>query len=451
MADRPDSDDQRRTKARDDSWLYTDGGRVFDSSVVGDLIEPARRVLVHMRHRCCDCVVEMQDPRKEGVARVVAHRAILARAGYFDALFRRAEPDRVERRDPLDDALVWRVVYKIDVACNPTSLAFLVECLYDVGHVKCVGDCDDPVDVVGAACFLQAPTEHTHRVLRRVLRMLLDDLADPDAAEPRRPLAHFVRHVLASGLDATAKTCLLGRVLGLLYPSDRKAIIADHPDLVPKDYYRPYTEPGREKRVTPDGRHWRLVRVATDETTRDGVTVVRNDLAFKLGLHAWGGYSHAKVALSCMTAIEVLAPAPRRLRTLRASVHPRAAFIDARVYDPSGPASLHEFQCDRAADDKDIWTRGAARDKQTARYEDLMGPVPKNCRLVPDPLFNVLSSTDAQQFAPIKEAPALIFGDDLLACEVDVWVEVAGDNTDWDKEAPAAGPCVGQRPRFLSL
>lgn len=357
MADRPPPGVRRRAKARDDPWLYTDDGRVFDPSVVCVPIEPARQVLVGMRHRCCDCVVEVQDSSKGDVARVVAHRAILARAGYFGALFRRADPDRVECRDSSDNALVWRVVYKIDVACDPTSLAFLVDCLYDVGHVKCVGDCDDPVDVVGAACFLQVPTEHIHRVLRRVLRMLLDDLADPNVTEPQRSLAHFVRHVLASGLDATAKTCLLGRVLGLLDPVDRETVIADHPDLIPKDYYRPRTEPGREKRVTPDGRHWRLVRLATDETVRAGATLVWADLAFKVDLHGWGRCKYAKVALSCTTAIEALAPTPQqRLRTLRAITRPRAASIEARVYDPSGPVSLGEFRCDS----EDIWPRCAA-------------------------------------------------------------------------------------------
>ncbi|AGO83070.1 hypothetical protein pdul_cds_852 [Pandoravirus dulcis] len=288
MADRPPSSVRRRAKARDDPWFYTDDGRVFDPSVVCVPIEPARRVLADMRHRCCDCVVEMRDSSKGGAARVVAHRAILARAGYFDALFRRAEPDRVECRDPADGALVWRAVYAVDVACTPASLAFLVECLYDVAHIKYVGDCDDPVDVVGAACFLQVPTEHVHRVLRQVLRVLLDNLVDAKAAEPRRPLAHFVRHVLASGLEATTRTCLLGRVLGLLDPADRAAVVADHPDLVPEHYYRPHTEPGRERMTTSDGRCWRLVRLATDETLRDGVTLVWRDLAFKLDLRGWG-------------------------------------------------------------------------------------------------------------------------------------------------------------------
>lgn len=448
MADRPPSDVWRRAKARDDPWFYTDDGRVFDPSVVCVPIEPARRVLADMRHRCCDCVVETQDSSTGGVARVVAHRAILARAGYFDALFRRAEPDRVERRDPADDSLVWRTVYAVDVACSPASLAFLIECLYDVGNVECVGDCDDPVDVVGAACFLQVPTEHVHRVLRQVLRVLLDNLVDAKAAEARRPLAHFVRHVLASGIDATTKSCLLGRVIGLLDPADRKAVIADHADLVPEHYYRPHTEPGRERMTTPDGRSWRLVRLATDETVRDGVTLVWRDLAFKLDLRGYGRYEDAKVALSCLTAIEVLAPAPRRLSTLRAITCPRAAFIQARVYDPSGPVSLYEFQCDS----DDIWPRGAAQDRQRARYEDLMGPVPEDCRLVPDPFFHVLSSTDGKEFASIDEAPAMLFGDDLLACEVDVWVEVEeGKGGSRVKEAPAGDTWVGERPRFLSL
>lgn len=81
-----------------------------------------------------------------------------------------------------------------------------------------------------------------------------------------------------------------------------------------------------------------------------------------------------------------------------------------------------------------------------------MGPVPEDCRLVPDPFFHVLSSTDGKEFASIDEAPAMLFGDDLLACEVDVWVEVEeGKGGSRVKEAPAGDTWVGERPRFLSL
>lgn len=80
-----------------------------------------------------------------------------------------------------------------------------------------------------------------------------------------------------------------------------------------------------------------------------------------------------------------------------------------------------------------------------------MGPVPDGCRLVPDPFFHALSSTDGQEFAPINEAPTMLFGDDLLACEVDVWVEVDEEDGGRGGEASAGGTWAGKRPRFLSL
>lgn len=84
-----------------------------------------------------------------------------------------------------------------------------------------------------------------------------------DAGGARAQLASFVWHTLASGIDPTTKTRLLGRVLGLLAESDREAILAKHADLAPARFYEPPSHVG-EAIVEEDGRSWRSIHLAFD-------------------------------------------------------------------------------------------------------------------------------------------------------------------------------------------
>lgn len=106
----------------------------------------AKRILATMRHQHCDCLLEVRPyGADESIAptRIVAHRAILARAAYFGALFRHVEPDRVDRRDA-DGARICRSAYLLEMPFDPAALVFVVDCLYDDDHVDRAAECADP-------------------------------------------------------------------------------------------------------------------------------------------------------------------------------------------------------------------------------------------------------------------------------------------------------------------
>ncbi|AJF97690.1 BTB/POZ domain motif-containing protein [Pandoravirus inopinatum] len=227
----------------------------------------AKRILATMRHQHCDCLLEVRPyGADESIAptRIVAHRAILARAAYFGALFRHVEPDRVDRRDA-DGARICRSAYLLEMPFDPAALVFVVDCLYDDDHVDRAAECADPVDVIHAALFVEAPRHHVRRLVRLVLHTLLAAIATHarcggDGRDARGQLASFVWHMLASGLEPTVKTCLLGRTLGLLTDTERAAIIDKHVDLVPAHFYQPPSRVGEA--VVDDGGHrWRTIHL----------------------------------------------------------------------------------------------------------------------------------------------------------------------------------------------
>lgn len=300
----------------------------------------AKRILATMRHQHCDCLLEVRPyGADESIAptRIVAHRAILARAAYFGALFRHVEPDRVDRRDA-DGARICRSAYLLEMPFDPAALVFVVDCLYDDDHVDRAAECADPVDVIHAALFVEAPRHHVRRLVRLVLHTLLAAIATHarcggDGRDARGQLASFVWHMLASGLEPTVKTCLLGRTLGLLTDTERAAIIDKHVDLVPAHFYQPPSRVGEA--VVDDGGHrWRTIHLAFDDIAFVGgeKRVTWDGLVFSgfMGQTSHGSGVHVFIDLATH------AEAPR--------VAPRAVIIEvAHAYDPLDPISVGPF------------------------------------------------------------------------------------------------------------
>lgn len=236
------------------------------------MAQSPKRILAAMRHQHCDCLLEVRAcgaDESVAPARIAAHRAILARAAYFGALFRQVEPDRVDRRDDDSGARICRSTFILEMPFDPAGLAFVVECLYDNEHVYDVTDCMDPVDVIHAALFVEAPSYHVRCLVRIVAKALLTEIAvktrnGHNADRPRAHLASFLWHMLASGLDPTIKTRLLGRTLGLVTEAERAAILAKHADLAPARFYQPPSRVG-DRAKSDDGRRWRLVHLAFDD------------------------------------------------------------------------------------------------------------------------------------------------------------------------------------------
>ncbi|AGO84646.1 BTB domain containing protein [Pandoravirus salinus] len=299
----------------------------------------AERVLATMRHQHCDCLLEVRlcgTDESAAPTRIAAHRAILARAAYFGALFRHVEPDRVDRRDA-DGSRICRSAYLLEMSFDPAALAFVVECLYDDDRVERVVECGDPVDVIHAALFVEAPRHHIRRLVRFVLHALLVAIAaqtrDGGTSDARAQLTSFVWHMLASGLEPIVKTRLLGRVLGLLGEADREAILAQHGDLVPEHFYQPPSRVGEA--VTDDsGRRWRTIHLAFDSIEFVGgeKRVEWDGLVFSgfEGMTSHGDGIHVTI--------------DRLARARAVPVRPRAVVIEAaHAYGPLDSASVGLF------------------------------------------------------------------------------------------------------------
>nr|UDO47404.1 BTB/POZ domain motif-containing [Pandoravirus massiliensis] len=234
------------------------------------MAQSAKRILADMRHQHCDCLLEVRPCGADESATpttITAHRAILARAAYFGALFRHVEPDRVDRRDA-DGTRICRSAYAIEMPFDPVTLAFVVECLYDDERLCTIVDCADPVDAIRVALFVEAPQYHVQCFVRVVTHALLTEIAVRtrdrlDAADARARLASFLWHMLASGLDPLVKTRLLGRAIGSVAEAERAAILTKHADLAPERFYHPPSRVGGAV-TNDDGRQWRLIHLAFD-------------------------------------------------------------------------------------------------------------------------------------------------------------------------------------------
>ncbi|BCU03650.1 BTB domain containing protein [Pandoravirus japonicus] len=241
--------------------FYDDG---YEATTLGSL-----------RHVHCDCVIELRaggtGPQSGGApVRIDAHRAVLATAPYFAALFEHADPDRVEQRGP-DGKRILRAVYVVDMPFLADSVDFLVGCLYAPRRFDIVGSRDDPIDIVNASIFLGMPRYCIARLMEASLAGILSAAAKGSVVDQ---LGAFVRHLLNSDVDSDIKTALIGRTLGMLSGADRNAIGADHAGLMPTAYYRPVAVIGGLSDVDEDGRRWRTLRIAIDNWDKVGASTI---------------------------------------------------------------------------------------------------------------------------------------------------------------------------------
>ncbi|QHN71154.1 hypothetical protein [Mollivirus kamchatka] len=380
-----------------------------------------KNAVASIRRDYCDCLLEVGQEGRQVTTQILAHRSILARAAYFDALFRNADPVRVDSRDA-DGLRIFRVVYRLETPFNPTSLAFVIESLYDQDHADRVDECDDAVDVLGAVCFLQVPQDHVRRTLRKILRCLLIALNANNTVQSRVQLAHFVRHALALDLEKDVKEQFLRRTVGLLDAADREAIVADHPDIAPKHYYRPGSFVAQTPVLSEDGRRWRLVRLTGQEIGDSDVEVACGAFKFRLCLKPHmmqekdRGYE--AIWLACVPVDEdLISTLHRRQRVVasEADERPLAARIDARAYDATDFVTLPVFA------HEDVFSIERAVALQSDHYKRTRGKVPNGCRLIPDPVVEGMTFT-ATRASPFC-MDAYTFDDGLLAYEVDIWVE----------------------------
>ncbi|AGO83286.1 BTB domain containing protein [Pandoravirus dulcis] len=201
----------------------------------------AVRRLRKMRHRMCDCTIELTPSNKggdDGVARepITAHRAVLARWPYFKALFARADPARVDVGTG-DARGTFRVVYAAAIPFAASSVCTLVDMAYDDAKIALIKDpaACDPVDVINCALYLGVRTRHVHALVAHAVEALLDCLPPtPDGARPESAdVGAFVLHMLAGDLGEPVKRGLVARLYYLMPDADRAAAVDAHGDRLP--------------------------------------------------------------------------------------------------------------------------------------------------------------------------------------------------------------------------
>ena len=116
----------------------------------------AETTLASIRDALHDCVIKVSSARTVGS--IPAHRAVLARATYFDALFKREDPEWIERRDPITNDVVMRGVYILrNMDVDPDALAFLCRCLYDPTLINTPNVSGNLPQIIDAMIQLGAP------------------------------------------------------------------------------------------------------------------------------------------------------------------------------------------------------------------------------------------------------------------------------------------------------
>lgn len=340
------------------------------------MAQSAKRILAGMRHQHCDCLLEVRPcGADESVAPtpILAHRAILARAAYFAALFRHVEPDRVDLRDAAG-ARICRAAYLLEMPFDPAALAFVVECLYDQDRLDRVVECADPVDVVCAAVFVEAPRHYIRCLVDDIAHALIEAVAAErrdgrEAGGARAQLASFMWHMLASGIDAVIKTRLLGRVLGLLAEAEREAILAKHADLVPARFYQPPSRVG-EAVAEEDGHSWRSIHLAFDLIDfGDGKQRVE-----------WDGMLFSGFMAPTQGADGICVHIKRALHSRPDDDRPRAVRIQmAAGYDVLDPVSVGPFSAPFGARAGEPFIA-----RQAATYAASGRSLPRGAWLLPD-------------------------------------------------------------------
>ncbi|WBR14734.1 Btb/poz domain-containing protein [Pandoravirus kuranda] len=381
------------------------------------MAQSPKRILAAMRHQHCDCLLEVWPcGADESIAptRIAAHRAILARAGYFGALFRQVEPDRVDRRDD-SGARICRSAFVLQMPFDPAGLAFVVECLYDDEHVYRVADCADPVDAIHAALFIEAPQYHIQCLVCHVTKALLTCTArrtrsgDRNADDERAHLASFLWHMLASGLDPAIKTRLLGRTLGLVTEAERTAILAKHADLAPARFYRPPSRVGNVV-MSDDGRRWRLVHLAFDDIEFvNGETRVEWDGMRFSGFTAPTAYGDNGVRIVVERASDGAPASGGRLRAVSVQ--------SATGYDVLDPISLGPFWAPFGGGTG----TGSLCEQQEAAYAASGRVLPRGALVIPD--VAGFDENQLHDLVAVTQRGRRIVASDLEAYEVVLLVE----------------------------
>lgn len=222
----------------------------------------AARCLRKMRHRLCDCVIELgpcdADTRDGAIESITAHRAVLARWPYFRGLFARADPVRIDTGTG-DAKGVCHVVYSVAIPFAASTVRALVEMAYGVCRIARPGDpitCD-AVDVIKCAIYLGVSTRDVHGLVANVVETLLAALPasvpDGRARTESADVGAFVLHMLAADLEESTKRRLVARLYHLMPDADRAAAAETHKEmLLPRLLYGMETVPPSGLRVCCD-------------------------------------------------------------------------------------------------------------------------------------------------------------------------------------------------------
>ncbi|AGO83984.1 hypothetical protein psal_cds_343 [Pandoravirus salinus] len=384
--------------------------------------------IASLRHVHCDCIIELRhsDSGQDAAARIEAHRAVLARATYFGALFDRSHPDRVENEDA-DGKRVFRAVYSIDVPFCVDSIALLVECLYAPDRVVGAGDCVDPVDVVNASLFMGVPAHCICGLVEVVLASLCATHADSgldSKEETATRIGSLMRSLLYSDIDRDVRAFLLMRTWSVLPDADRVAIADDHADIVPLKYYRPEAVVG-DLVVDDNGCRWRTLRIGVDNTgARHRPEIAWQGLVFGAAIRLDLTRNKPKlvVDISCVPEGENLGAwsYARHEPNGTVDVEPRAVRVDVHGYHPTLRSTTKE---------KDPWsTRGTypACILQEGRYAMRGGVLPEDAVLGPHGFSTGVGGRTTRLTRPIRLTQYVHNTSAmrrLVACEVEIRVE----------------------------
>lgn len=196
------------------------------------------RCLHAMRHRACDCVIELRPcdagTRDGAIESIPAQRAALARWPYFRSLFAHADPVRIDAGTG-DAKGTCRLVYSVAVPFAASSVRALVETACGVCRIALHGDpatCD-AVDVIKCAIYLGASAHDVRGLVADVVETLLAHLpaAVPDDGGARVESADvgaFVLHMLAADLEESTKRRIVARLYYLMSDADRATAAETH-------------------------------------------------------------------------------------------------------------------------------------------------------------------------------------------------------------------------------
>ncbi|AVK76611.1 hypothetical protein pneo_cds_1004 [Pandoravirus neocaledonia] len=201
-----------------------------------------------------DCVLLLYEVTTAGSSapevpsphRLGAHRTVLCRATYFEAFFRRTDPDSVETRGPDGERALYGI-YTVKLPFAPEHAAAVIGALY--GRATAM-----PADAVEIAAFLG--------VSRGLMRAITESAARQAISDGPTAVASLVGSVLGCGaVDGEIADRIAGRLLGLLDPCARQAIAPTH--AMGDAFYRPgaYNEP---LTTADDGLDWHVAYLGVD-------------------------------------------------------------------------------------------------------------------------------------------------------------------------------------------